>query len=82
METLIPFTLVQEFLVGEYGMITMALTYSLAIVLPIVGTFFLAFSLLEDSGYLSRLAVMLDRTFRLMGLNGTKSPDATSPVSS
>lgn len=69
-ETLIPFTLVQEFLVGQYGMITMALTYSLAIVLPIVGTFFLAFSLLEDSGYLSRLAVMLDRTFRLMGLNG------------
>jgi ferrous iron transport protein B len=69
-ETLIPFTLVQEFLVGQYGMITMALTYSLAIVLPIVGTFFLAFSLLEDSGYLSRLAVMLDRAFRLMGLNG------------
>jgi ferrous iron transport protein B len=47
-----------------------ALTYSFAIVLPIVGTFFLAFSLLEDSGYLPRLAVMLDRAFRSMGLNG------------
>lgn len=67
---LIPFQLVQDFLVGEYGLITMGLTYSLAIVLPIVTTFFLAFSLLEDSGYLPRLAVMLNRSFRLMGLNG------------
>jgi len=69
-ETLIPIGLVQEFLVGEYGLITIALTYSLAIVLPIVTTFFLVFSLLEDSGYLPRLAVMLNRVFRLMGLNG------------
>lgn len=67
---LIPIPLIQEFLVGEYGLVTMALTYSLAIVLPIVGTFFIAFSVLEDSGYLPRLAVMLDRGFRLMGLNG------------
>lgn len=67
---LIPVPLIQDFLVGEYGLITMALTYSLAIVLPIVSTFFLVFSLLEDSGYLPRLAVMLNRSFRLMGLNG------------
>ena len=66
----IPVPLIEEFLVGEYGLITMALTYSLAIVLPIVTTFFLAFSLLEDSGYLPRLAVMLNRACRLMGLNG------------
>jgi ferrous iron transport protein B len=69
-EAIIPFALVQEFLVGDYGAITMALTYGLAIVMPIVTTFFIAFSLLEDSGYLPRLAVMLDRAFRLMGLNG------------
>lgn len=69
-ESLIPIPLLQEFLVGDYGLITMALTYSLAIVLPIVGTFFLAFSVLEDSGYLPRLAVMLNRGFRMMGLNG------------
>jgi ferrous iron transport protein B len=67
---LVPFPLVRDFLVGEYGLFTVALTYSFAIVLPIVGTFFLAFSLLEDSGYLPRLAVMLDRAFRSMGLNG------------
>jgi len=69
-ERVVPIPLLREFLVGEYGLITMALTYGLAIVLPIVSTFFLAFSLLEDSGYLPRLAVMLDRIFQLMGLNG------------
>ena len=59
-----------ELFVGEYGLITMGLTYAFAIVLPIVGTFFLAFGLLEDSGYLPRLAIMSNRVFRLMGLNG------------
>jgi ferrous iron transport protein B len=39
-------------------------------VLPIVTTFFLLFGILEDSGYLPRLAVMVNRMFRAMGLNG------------
>jgi ferrous iron transport protein B len=51
-------------------MITMALSYGFAIVLPIVTTFFLLFGVLEDSGYLPRLAVMVNRLFRAMGLNG------------
>ena len=66
----IPWPLLRDFLVGEYGLVTMALSYSIAIVLPIVFTFFLAFSLLEDSGYLARLAVMANRPFKAMGLNG------------
>ena len=48
----------------------MALTYAIAIVLPVVGTFFVLFGVLEDSGYLPRLAVMVNRIFRGMGLNG------------
>jgi ferrous iron transport protein B len=59
-----------DFLVGEYGAITMALSYAFAIVLPIVTAFFLAFSILEDSGYFSRMAIMVHRVFRFMGLNG------------
>lgn len=59
-----------DLLVGPYGVITMALTYAIAIVLPVVITFFLFFGVLEDSGYLPRLAVMLNRIFRRMGLNG------------
>jgi ferrous iron transport protein B len=48
----------------------MGLTYAIAIVLPVVSTFFLAFGVLEDSGYLPRLAIFSDRIFRTMGLNG------------
>lgn len=64
------FRFVHDFLVGEFGAITMALSYALAIVLPIVTTFFLVFSLLEDSGYFPRMAIMVNRVFRVMGLNG------------
>ena len=67
---LIPVAIVRDFLVGQYGLITMALSYGLAIVMPIVVTFFIVFSMLEDSGYLPRLAVMVDRLFKAMGLNG------------
>ena len=61
---------VHDILVGPYGVVTMALTYSVAIVLPIVGTFFIAFGFLEDSGYLPRVAVMVNRAFKFLGLNG------------
>lgn len=61
---------VHDFVVGEYGLVTMALSYAFAIVLPIVTTFFLLFSLLEDSGYLPRMSILVNRVFRLMGLNG------------
>lgn len=69
-KTIIPFYFLQDMLVGEYGIITMALTYSLAIVLPVVGTFFIFFSFMEDVGYLPRLSVMSDRIFKTLGLNG------------
>jgi ferrous iron transport protein B len=62
--------LLRDLLVGPYGLITMALTYALAIILPIVAAFFLAFSVLEDSGYLPRLAILANRAFRAIGLNG------------
>ena len=64
------FRYVHDFIVGPYGAVTMAIAYGFAIVLPIVATFFTLFSVLEDSGYLPRLAVMTNRAFRAMGLNG------------
>jgi ferrous iron transport protein B len=66
----VPIPLLSEFLVGEYGLWTMGMTYALALLLPIVGTFFIAFGILEDSGYLPRLAVLSNRLFKLLGLNG------------
>jgi ferrous iron transport protein B len=67
---LVPARLIQEMLVGEYGLVTVALTYAIAIILPITATFFIAFAVLEDSGYLPRLAIMSNKVFSLMGLNG------------
>nr|MBP9127877.1 ferrous iron transporter B [Elusimicrobiota bacterium] len=65
-----PWPFVRDILVGPYGVVSMAFSYAFALILPIVATFFIAFGLLEDSGYLPRLSVLLDRVFRLMGLNG------------
>ena len=66
----IPLALVRDFFVGDYGLITMGVMYAIAIVLPVVTTFFLMFGWLEDSGYVPRLAIFSDRLLRLMGLNG------------
>ncbi|MCL5111014.1 MAG: ferrous iron transporter B [Chloroflexi bacterium] len=66
----VPWPALQALLVGEYGIITLALTYAIALILPIVGTFFLVFSLIEDSGYLPRLALLVDRACKAIGLNG------------
>jgi len=66
----IPVPIIKEFLMGEYGIISMAVTYAFAIIFPIVTAFFLFFGILEDSGYLPRLSVLSDRIFRIIGLNG------------
>src|SRR3989338_5833173 len=58
------------FLNEQSGLIQVGLTYAIAIVFPIVGFFFLAFGIMEDSGYLPRLAVMVDKVFKRIGLNG------------
>ncbi len=66
----VPIPLLRDLLVGQYGLLTMGVTYAIGIVLPVVTTFFLMFGWLEDSGYIPRLAIFCDRTFRVMGLNG------------
>ena len=58
---MIPVPFLVDLLVGEYGLWTMGMTYALALILPIVLTFFLAFGVLEDSGYLPRLSVMMNK---------------------
>lgn len=67
---LIPWPVWQELFVGEYGVITLGFRYAVGIILPIVATFFLFFSVLEDSGYFPRLALLVDRLFKKIGLTG------------
>lgn len=62
--------IISDFFIGKYGVLTMALTYGIAIIMPIVFTFFIAMGILEDSGYLPRLSILLNKIFKWMGLNG------------
>jgi len=60
----------RDLFVGEYGVFTLGLRYAVAIILPIVAVFFLMFSIIEDVGYLPRLAMLIDRLFKKIGLSG------------
>ncbi len=68
--SLIPWVTVRDLVVGPYGLVNLGLRYAFAIVLPIVGSFFLVFALLEDSGYLPRIALLMDRALKRVGLSG------------
>lgn len=62
--------IVSKLLVGEFGVLTVGVTWAIALILPIITTFFLAFSVLEDIGYVPRLGAMADKGLRKIGLNG------------
>ncbi|EMA36148.1 ferrous iron transport protein B [Halobiforma nitratireducens] len=61
----------RDVLIGDYGFLIKGLEWPFALVLPYVVSFYFALSLLEDSGYLPRLAVLLDGLFGRMGLSGS-----------
>ena len=66
----IPWPVISDLLVGDYGVLTLGIRYAVAIILPIVTFFFLVFSIIEDTGYLPRLAMLIDRLFKKIGLSG------------
>ncbi|KAF5073487.1 Nucleoside recognition [anaerobic digester metagenome] len=53
-----------------FGMLTSGLFVSIGVVLPAVLIFYLMMTVLEDSGYLPRLAVLMDTVFHRIGLHG------------
>ncbi len=56
---------------GEsFGLLTTGLFVEFGAVLPYVFAFYLILSFLEDSGYLPRLAVVVDNIFHRVGLHG------------
>jgi len=57
-------------LFGEFGLLTMTVSYILGLLLPMVLGFYLILSFMEDSGYLPRVAVLVDRWMNKVGLNG------------
>jgi ferrous iron transport protein B len=66
----IPYPFVQQLIIGEYGLYSMALVPVFGLLLPILTAFFFTFGFIEDSGYIPRLSILLDRLFRKVGLNG------------
>jgi ferrous iron transport protein B len=66
----LPFQFVQEAFMGKFGLVSVGLSLAFGVVLPVLLTFFFAFGVLEDSGYLPRLSILLDRVFRKIGLTG------------
>lgn len=67
----VPEGLFLRLLVGEYGVLVKAIEWPFALILPYVLLFYIVFSFLEDSGYLPRLAVVMDGAFRKLGLPGS-----------
>ncbi|RKD30044.1 ferrous iron transport protein B [Thermohalobacter berrensis] len=65
-----PSSLFGQLLIGEFGLLTMAITYTFGLLLPLVIGFYLFLSILEDSGYMPRIAALVDRVLTSLGLNG------------
>jgi len=61
---------INEILVGEFGVLTMTVELTIGVLLPLVTSFYLFLAVLEDSGYMPRLAVLTDRLLSRIGLNG------------
>lgn len=65
-----PQSLIGKILIGEFGVLTMTVTYIFGLLLPLVAGFYFFLSLLEDSGYMPRIAALVDRGLTYIGLNG------------
>ena len=54
----------------SFGLLSTGLLIPLAVVLPYIFSFYLALGILEDVGYLPRLAVLMDTIMHRLGLHG------------
>ncbi|MDR0753215.1 MAG: ferrous iron transporter B [Holosporaceae bacterium] len=69
-------SLFAKILSGEFGMLTMTVKMIFGILLPLIAGFYILMSLLEDSGYIPRMAALTSRFFNFLGMNG----DAVIPA--
>jgi len=67
----VPWEFVTDALVDpSFGLVTSGLFLAFGLVMPVLFFFYFAFNILIESGYLPRLSILLDRVFRIIGLNG------------
>ncbi|HOX11936.1 MAG TPA: FeoB small GTPase domain-containing protein [Spirochaetia bacterium] len=61
---------IRDFLVGDFGLLTLGVFNALCTVLPILAVFYLFFGIIEDSGYLPNLIVLSRTALGRIGLSG------------
>ena len=59
-----------DFLIGDYGVLSLGVANAIITVLPILSVFFILFNILEDMGYIPNLTVLTRRIFQRIGLSG------------
>jgi ferrous iron transport protein B len=67
----IPIPFIRDMFVDpDFGILPTGVFLALGLVMPVLFCFYLIFGILESSGYLPRLSILLDKVFKKMGLNG------------
>ncbi|MBW1829477.1 MAG: ferrous iron transporter B [Deltaproteobacteria bacterium] len=67
----IPSVFIRDMIIDpDFGILPTGVFLALGLVVPVLFCFYIAFGILEDSGYLSRISMLLDKLFQKMGLNG------------
>ena len=62
--------ILQNILVGEFGVLIKGVEWPFALILPYVFLFYVVISFLEDSGYLPRIGVLMDAVLSKLGVQG------------
>ncbi|CAN2041303.1 Mad17 [Candidatus Magnetomoraceae bacterium gMMP-15] len=60
-----------DFLIGDYGILSLGLANAVITIFPILSVFFIMFNILEDMGYIPNLCVLTKRLFEKFGLSGS-----------
>ena len=66
----LPEGMLLNILIGEFGIFVISFEWILALVFPYVLFFYVAFTFLEDTGYLPRLSVLFDNIMSKLGAQG------------
>ena len=66
----VPYEIFSRAIVGEFGLLSVGLGLAIGIVMPVLLTFYFFYGILESSGYMPRLAILLNNVFRKMGMSG------------
>jgi len=70
-DSLVTIGWLNEFLIGDYGVLSLGLANAFLTIMPILTVFFIAFNILEDIGYIPNLCVLTRRIFDKLGLSGS-----------